>query len=266
MFKLAEVLNTKDVEGIRFGDELDRLGYSKVMSDGFSDIHQYYELHIEQGPVLEDKSVDLGIVTGVLGMKWYQVQVKGTSCHAGPSPMGLRNDALVGTARMITRLTELTEQNGINSRCTIGELSIPNASTNVSPGEVHFSLDLREASGDALQELQTKAFESIHQLAFQLNLDVTIKETWSLPPCPFDKDCLANIQAACEISYPEISPHSMVSGAGHDAVYVSRVAPTAMIFVPSEKGLSHNECEYTSPEQLEKGCNVLLNTILRAAN
>ncbi|TDR15523.1 M20 family metallo-hydrolase [Marinomonas communis] len=266
VFKLAEVLNTKDVEGIRFGDELDRLGYSKVMSDGFSDIHQYYELHIEQGPVLEDKSVDLGIVTGVLGMKWYQVQVKGTSCHAGPSPMGLRNDALVGTARMITRLTELTEQNGINSRCTIGELSIPNASTNVSPGEVHFSLDLREASGDALQELQTKAFESIHQLAFQLNLDVTIKETWSLPPCPFDKDCLANIQAACEISYPEISPHSMVSGAGHDAVYVSRVAPTAMIFVPSEKGLSHNECEYTSPEQLEKGCNVLLNTILRAAN
>ncbi|WP_417436738.1 Zn-dependent hydrolase [Idiomarina abyssalis] len=266
VFKLDSVLDTKDVEGVSLGDELKRLGYTEQMTDSFSKCYQYYELHIEQGPVLEALNIDLGVVTGVLGMRWYEVDVIGTSCHAGPSPMHLRNDALVGVANMVTELTKVAANNGEDSRCTIGELDILNASTNVSPGHVTFSLDLRESTVEQLHELQTKAFEAIHRIAYHHKLEINIKESWSLPPCPFDATCLSNIKQACESVYPEIQAHSLVSGAGHDAVYVNRVAPTAMIFVPSEKGLSHNECEYTSPEQLEKGCNVLLNTIIRAAN
>lgn len=266
VFKLEDVLSTKDELGVSLGDELSRLGYQELAKDENSGCYQYYELHIEQGPVLEALDIDLGIVTGVLGMRWYDVEVIGRSCHAGPSPMNLRNDALVGVAEMITELTRIASSFSQDSRCTIGELNIPNSSTNVSPGKVNFSLDLREGKLDELDELQTKAFETMHRIAFHHKLELSIKETWSLPPCPFDEACISNIQQASESSYPDIKPHTMISGAGHDAVYVSRVTPTAMIFVPSEDGLSHNEREYTSPEQLEKGCNVLLNTIILSAN
>ncbi|GAA0413146.1 Zn-dependent hydrolase [Cocleimonas flava] len=266
VFKLNDVLTTKDESGITLGDELSRLGYQELINNEDPGCYQYYEIHIEQGPVLEALEIDLGIVAGVLGMRWYDVEVTGRSCHAGPSPMNLRNDALVGVAEMITELTKLASSFSKDSRCTFGELNIPNSSTNVSPGKVNFSLDLREGRLEELDELQTKAFEIMHRIAFHHDLELSIKETWSLPPCPFDESCLTNIQQACEATYPEIKPHTLISGAGHDAVYISRVAPTAMIFVPSEDGLSHNEREYTSPEQLEKGCNVLLNTIILAAN
>ena len=266
VFKLDEVLATKDESGISLGDEINRLGYQDQINNESPGCYQYYELHIEQGPVLEALDIDLGIVAGVLGMRWYNVEVSGRSCHAGPSPMDLRNDALVGTAEMITELTKIAASHSQDSRCTIGELTIPNSSTNVSPGKVQFSLDLREGRLADLDELQTKAFEAMHRIAFHHKLELSIKETWSLPTCPFDETCLANIQQACESSYPDIKPHTLISGAGHDAVYISRVAPTAMIFVPSEDGLSHNEREYTSPEQLEKGCNILLNTIILSAN
>ena len=266
VFKLEDILATKDAQGISLGSELERLGYQDLMSKEDPGCHQYYELHIEQGPVLEALGTDLGVVAGVLGMRWYNVEVVGRSCHAGPSPMELRNDALVGVAEMITELTNIAGQHSKDSRCTIGELTIPNSSTNVSPGKVCFSLDLREGKLAELDELQTKAFETIHRIAFHHNLEIDIKETWSLPPCPFDEACLANIKQACQMSYPQDKAHQLISGAGHDAVYVSRVAPTAMIFVPSEDGLSHNEKEYTSPEQLEKGCNVLLNALILSAN
>ncbi|SIT04745.1 N-carbamoyl-L-amino-acid hydrolase [Neptunomonas antarctica] len=266
VFKLEDALNTEDESGVSLEAELERLGYSDLADLDDPGCHQYFELHIEQGPVLERLGIDLGIVSGVLGVRWYEVEVTGRSCHAGPSPMDLRSDALVGTSKMITELTDMTMKHGQDSRCTIGELKIPNASTNVSPGKVKFSLDLREGSLDQLNELETKAFETIHRIAYHHQLEIGIKETWSLPPCPFDTKCLSLIQQACELSHPEVEPHSLVSGAGHDAVYISRVAPTAMIFVPSEDGLSHNECEYTSPDQLEKGCDVLLNTLILAAN
>lgn len=266
VFKLEDVLSTKDEAGISLGAELTRLGYQAIVNNDAPMGYQYYELHIEQGPVLEALDVDLGVVAGVLGMRWYNVKVTGRSCHAGPSPMDLRNDALVGVAEMITELTRIAESQSKDSRCTIGELSIPSSSTNVSPGNVTFSLDLREGRVEDLDELQTKSFEAIHRIAFHHKLEIDIKETWSLPPCPFDEKCLDNIQQACAMSYPDIAPHRLISGAGHDAVYVSRVTPTAMIFVPSEDGLSHNEREYTSPEQLEKGCDVLLNTIILSAN
>ncbi|MGJ8647201.1 MAG: M20 family metallo-hydrolase [Marinomonas colpomeniae] len=266
VFKLNDVLATKDEAGISLGEELDRLGYKEQTSVDTPECYQYYELHIEQGPVLEALDIDLGIVAGVLGMRWYEVEVTGRSCHAGPSPMNLRNDALVGVAEMISKLTKIAANHSHDSRCTIGELNIPNASTNVSAGKVKFSLDLREGRLADLDELQTKAFETIHRIAFHHKLEIGIKETWSLPPCPFDETCLVNIQQACAASYPNLNPHTLISGAGHDAVYVSRVAPTAMIFVPSEDGLSHNEREYTSPEQLEKGCDVLLNTLILSAN
>jgi len=266
VFNLNEALATKDAQDISLGDELNRLGYQSMVSQDDPGCHQYYELHIEQGPVLEALDFDLGVVAGVLGMRWYDVEVIGRSCHAGPSPMDLRNDALVGVAEMITELTRIASSNSKDSRCTIGELNIPNSSTNVSPGKVTFSLDIREGTLKDLDTLQSMAFKAINSIALHHKLEVDINETWSLPPCPFDEKCLDNIEQACQMSYPKETPYRLISGAGHDAVYVSRVAPTAMIFVPSENGLSHNEREYTNPEQLEKGCDVLLNTIILSAN
>lgn len=167
---------------------------------------------------------------------------------------------------MIAAPTRLAAGNGPDSRCTVGELTIPGASRNVSPGQVDFTLDLREASLETLDALEASARALLERIAGEQGLAVSIREFWSLPPCPFDAGCLATIRKAAEMSHLEIRPRTLVSGAGHDAVYVSRVAPAAMIFVPSENGLSHNECEYTSPEQLTKGCNVLLNTLITAAN
>lgn len=266
VFALDEVLAKQDKNGVSMAHELERHGYATLAETLSPCCHQYFELHIEQGPVLEALGIDLGIVTGVLGMRWYEIVIKGRSCHAGPSPMHLRNDALVGAAHMVTQLTMLTRNNGDNSRCTIGELRIPNASNNVSPGEVRFSLDLRESTQVRLDTLEKAAFAVMHRIADEQALRLDVKETWALPPCPFDAQCLDIIRKACALSHPDIRPHELVSGAGHDAVYVSRIAPSAMIFVPSEDGLSHNECEYTSPEQLEKGCDVLLNSLILAAS
>lgn len=270
IFKLQDTLNIQDKDGISIKQDLDPWLESKKQNNELNDedlgCHQYYELHIEQGPVLEAENLDLGVVTGVLGMRWFNIEVKGRSCHAGPSPMGLRNDALVGAALMVTELTKIAESSGINSRCTMGEFNVVNASINVSPGQVHFSIDLRESELDLLNELQTTSFEALHQIAYKHNLELKIKEEWFLPPTAFDESCISNIQRVCEEAFPESKPKRMVSGAGHDAVYVNGVAPTAMIFVPSENGLSHNECEYTTPEQLTKGCDVLLNTLIKAAN
>lgn len=266
VFKLEDTLNIKDKSGTSIREELNQWLGEKERSDIDPQCYQYYELHIEQGPVLESENIDLGVVTGVLGMRWFNVEVEGRSCHAGPSPMNLRNDALVGAALMVTELTNIAESNGINSRCTIGELNVVNGSVNVSPGKVNFSLDLRESELALLDELQTKSFEALHRIAYKNNLELKIKEEWLLPPTAFDENCISYIQSSCDELFPGDQSRRMVSGAGHDAVYINGVAPTAMIFVPSENGLSHNECEYTTPEQLRKGCDVLLNTLIKAAN
>ncbi len=265
IFSLDEALAITDAEGVSVAEALARAEYS-IDPQAETLVHRYYELHIEQGPVLEANNIDLGIVSGVLGMRWYRVRVSGQSCHAGPSPMEMRNDALVGSAKMISELTEMAAAGGASTRCTIGELEIPSASCNVSPGEVIFSLDLREASQEALVALENRAKALIKALADARNLNVSIEQFWELPASPFDPDAIELICEAAAECLPNEKSMTLVSGAGHDAVYISRVAPTAMIFVPSENGLSHNEKEYTPPEQLKKGCDLLLNTLLKAAN
>ncbi|TCK04763.1 Zn-dependent hydrolase [Marinobacterium mangrovicola] len=265
VFTLEEALAKTDANGVTVADALLQAGYD-TDNRTQTEIHRYFELHIEQGPVLEANNIDLGIVSGVLGMRWYRVHVSGQSCHAGPSPMEMRNDALVGSAKMISELTEMAAAGGPSTRCTIGELEIPSASCNVSPGEVIFSLDLREASQEALQALEDKARALIEALASARNLSVSIEQFWELPASPFDSGAIEQIRTAASEFMPAEQSMTLVSGAGHDAVYISRVAPTAMIFVPSENGLSHNEKEYTPPEQLAKGANLLLHTLLQAAN
>lgn len=265
VFTLQEALAKTDADGISVEQALQRADYPKNIRKHQA-IHRYLELHIEQGPVLEANNIDLGIVSGVLGMRWYRVKVTGQSCHAGPSPMELRNDALVGAASMISELTAMAAAGSPATRCTIGELEIPSASCNVSPGDVRFTLDLREASDQALDELEDKARALIHALAGARNLDVSIEQFWELPATAFDTHAITQLQETTAECLPDERAITLVSGAGHDAVYISRIAPTAMIFVPSENGLSHNEREYTPPEKLKKGCDLLLNTLLKAAN
>lgn len=265
VFNLQEALSKMDADGITVEQALQKAGYP-IDGRERPTVHRYFELHIEQGPVLEANNNDLGIVSGVLGMRWYRVKVTGQSCHAGPSPMELRNDALVGAAKIISELAEMAAAGGPSTRCTIGELEIPSASCNVSPGEVCFSLDIREASQQSLDTLEDKAKALINALATARNLHVSIEQFWELPATPFDTDAIAQLREAAAECFPDEKAMILVSGAGHDAVYISRIAPTAMIFVPSENGLSHNEKEYTSPEQLKKGCDLLLNTLLKAAN
>ncbi len=255
-FSLDYALNQQDAQGIRLGDALKAIGYDGELEVGAEKFARFFELHIEQGPVLERENEDLGVVTGVLGMRWYDVSVKGVSAHAGPTPMSYRRDALGATAKMISALIDMAAARETeDGRCTIGELSIPKGSRNVIPGALSFTLDLRNASADGLQAMEQEARGLIDRIATQAGVEVTLECIWDSPPTVFDTSCVDAVERA--VASSGSSYRRMTSGAGHDAVNISTVAPTSMIFVPSVGGISHNESEYSTPEQIGRGARIL---------
>ncbi|WP_036231192.1 Zn-dependent hydrolase [Marinobacterium jannaschii] len=263
-FSLDYALQQCDAQGISLGDALQAIGYAGDEVVGEHPIHRFFELHIEQGPVLEREQLDIGVVTGVLGMRWYDVTVKGTSAHAGPTPMDYRHDALYAASRVFSSLYELTASGEAgDSRCTVGELSIEKASRNVIPGEVRFSLDLRHAELDGLGALEQAAQELIARVAADTGTEIEMNCIWDSPPVAFAEDCVDAVEAAVAAS--GFSYTRMTSGAGHDAVNLSTVVPTSMIFIPSIGGISHNEAEYSNPGQVAKGCQILFEVMLEQA-
>lgn len=253
-----------DSQGITIAQALRDIGYMGEEEVGARKLHKFFELHIEQGPVLEREEKQIGVVTGVLGMRWYDVKVLGTSAHAGPTPMNYRNDALFAATKIFHQLYQLAEQDDVGSaRCTVGELNIVNGSRNVIPGEVTFSLDLRHANKQGLESLEKNAKTAIEQIEKQTGTAISLNNIWDSPPLAFDTDCIASVSNA--VASSGLSYQHLVSGAGHDAVNISSVVPTSMIFVPSIGGISHNEAEYSSPEQIGSGCQILFDVMLSEA-
>ena len=263
-FDLEESLAAKDLEGNTLGGELARIGYAGSVEVGGRPVAAYFEPHIEQGPILEAEEKVIGVVTGAQGQRWYEATVTGQEAHAGPPPMDVRRDALVGAARMIGEVRRIGVNHAPAGRSTVGFVTVHPNSRNVVPGSVFFSVDLRHPDDGALAAMGETLRETFNEVVRDEGLYIKLKETLYFPAHPFDADCVRSVRAGAEtLGYAH---RDIISGAGHDAVYLSRVAPTGMIFVPCEDGISHAEIEYAKPEDLAAGCSVLLHAVLERAS
>ncbi|MDX2501143.1 MAG: Zn-dependent hydrolase [Deltaproteobacteria bacterium] len=253
-----------DINGLRFEDELKRIGYKGSVPCQKWPVHCYYEYHIEQGPILEMEDKLIGAPKGILCLHWYDIYLEGEANQVGPTPMEGRHDALCATAEMILKVNELPGRMGGNMVATVGEIQNYPNSRNIIPDKVHFTVDIRSWDDDhAIKawELVRKDFEDI---AEQRGCPIKIEETWRVEHSPFDEKRVQLIMdSADSLGYSYLH---MVSGAGHDASYMNQICPTAMIFVPSIGGRSHVEVENTRWEDCEAGANVLLHSILKSAN
>jgi N-carbamoyl-L-amino-acid hydrolase len=256
----------QDGAGISVGEALQRIGYLGDVACGAvpgGAFAAYFEAHIEQGPVLEAYDKPIGIVSGALGQQWYDVTVTGMDAHAGPTPMELRHDALLAAARMVEAVNRIALDEAPHGRGTVGHVQVLPNSRNVIPGQVKFTVDFRNLSQAGLDRMDAAMRQGFAALAAQCQCTVEMAQVVKFEPCVFDADCVASVrQAATQLGYAHME---VVSGAGHDAVYVNQVAPTAMIFVPCKDGISHNEIEDAQPEHLAAGCNVLLHAMLARA-
>jgi len=262
-FTLEHALAQRDMEGVAVRDALQAIGYSGDAPVGGRPFTAYYEAHIEQGPILEDLGHTIGVVTGALGLRWYDLVLTGQDSHAGPTPMHLRKDALLGAARIVDAVNRLAIERQPDARATVGLMQVSPNSRNVVPGTVRMSVDLRHPTERGLDELESALHAMVDEVAVDCHLRAKLERLTSYAPVAFHPDCIEKVRQATErLGYA----HSdIVSGAGHDACYVARIAPTGMIFVPCEGGISHNEIENAKPEDVEAGCNVLLHAVLETA-
>lgn len=264
VFDLDYGLSRADSDGKTIGEELKRIGYAGDANVGGREVAAFFEAHIEQGPILEAENKTIGVVEGVQGIRWFEYYVTGQEAHAGPTPMKVRRDALQGAARMITEAYRIANSRAPNACATIGVIEgFPN-SINVIPGRVKFTVDLRNPDGLVLGEMATEMQTASQKIALELGLVLEIKEIWHNPPVKFAPECVKSVQTAVDkLGY---SNRRITSGAGHDAVNISKVAPTSMIFVPCKDGISHNEIEDAKKEDIAAGCDVLLHAVLEHAN
>ncbi|MFO0635401.1 MAG: Zn-dependent hydrolase [Nannocystaceae bacterium] len=254
-FTLEHAYAAKDTEGKSVAEELARIGYVGSEEPGAHPIGAYFETHIEQGPVLEDHGVTIGVVTGVLGIRWYDCTVTGMEAHAGPTPMALRKDALQVAAKLMQEVVAVAHRHPPHGRGTVGMVQVHPNSRNVIPGRVKFSIDLRNAT-DALVDAMDADIRGVAaELSRTSGLPIAIEQVSQYPAQPFHDECVRAVAGAAErLGY---SSMPAVSGAGHDAVYMARLAPAGMIFIPCKDGISHNEIEDAKAEHITAGANLL---------
>lgn len=261
--KLETAYAAVDAEGKSVREELERIGYLGDEVPGKHPIGAYFETHIEQGPVLEDAGKVIGVVPAVMGLSWYDCTVTGMEAHAGPTPMGLRRDALQVATGIMQEVVAIANRYPPYGRGTVGMVQVFPNSRNVIPGRVKFSIDLRNVNDELLNTMHEEMLAFVASTRKASGLAIEIERVSYYPPCPFHPDCVNAVRAATEkLGY---SSMDVVSGAGHDAIYAARVAPSGMIFVPCKDGISHNEIEDAQPAHLEAGCNVLLHAMLDRA-
>lgn len=261
----ADALATVGQDGARLNDELERLGWvgDVPATHRANPMEAYLELHIEQGPVLEQAGDMIGIVTGAQAQRWYEVVLIGQDAHAGTTPMQLRRDALVGAARVIERVDRLGRDEVPGACATVGIIDVHPHSRNVVPGRAFLTIDVRHPDDATLAELDRTLRGEVRTIAEASELDCDIRELWRAPARPFDDAMAGHLRAAAtHLGYRH---RDMVSGAGHDAVHVATVCPAAMVFVPCEHGISHNEAENITPEQAIAGGAVLFEAAIAAA-
>ena len=262
-FSLETAYAAKDTEGRTVGEELARIGYRGDQVPGDHPIGAYFETHIEQGPVLEDADKVIGVVPAVMGLSWYDCVVTGMEAHAGPTPMGLRKDALQVATTIMQEVVAIANRYPPYGRGTVGMVQVFPNSRNVIPGEVTFSIDLRNVNDELLNTMHGDITAFIDATRDRTGLGISLERVSYYPPCPFHPDCVGAVRnATAKLGY---SVMDVVSGAGHDAIYAARLAPAGMIFVPCKDGISHNEIEDAKPQHLEAGCNVLLHAMLERA-
>ena len=262
-FSLETAYAARDVEGKSVGEELERIGYRGDETPGIHPIGAYFEAHIEQGPVLEDANKVIGVVPAVMGLSWYDCTVTGMEAHAGPTPMHLRRDALQVATTIMQETVAIANRYPPYGRGTVGMVQVFPNSRNVIPGQVKFSIDLRNVTDELLNTMHGEIEAFVERTRRETGLTIDLQRVSYYPPCPFHPDCVGAVRAATEkLGY---STMDVVSGAGHDAIYVARLAPAGMIFVPCKDGISHNEIEDAQPGHLEAGCNVLLHAMLERA-
>jgi N-carbamoyl-L-amino-acid hydrolase len=263
IFELDDVLAKQDIDGAKFGDELKRIGYAGTETPGQREIGAYFELHIEQGPVLEAEQKTIGVVTAAQGQRWFEITVTGTESHAGPTPMPRREDALVGAAAIVQEVNRIGHAHSPHACATVGHMQVRPNSRNVIPGQVFLTVDFRHPDDDTLATMRDELKAFCAGVAERGGLDVDVVDFWYFPPTPFDKACVDAVRAGADAA--GYSHRDIISGAGHDAIYVAGLAPAGMVFVPCEDGISHNEIENATPEDCGAGCQVLLHAVLERA-
>lgn len=264
VFDLDYGLSRKDVDGKSIGEELARIGYAGDQPCGGREVAAFFEAHIEQGPILEAENKTIGVVEGVQGIRWYEVNVIGQDAHAGPTPMERRKDALVGVSEMVLAVNRIGLANMPNACATVGMMQVMPNSRNVIPGKVFFTVDFRHPDADILKRMGDALQAECEKICKQRKLELDFKEIWYSPPVKFNTDCVSAVQqASADLGF---SNRRIISGAGHDSVYMSKVAPTAMVFVPCKDGISHNEIEDAKQSDLAAGCDVLLRAMIERAN
>jgi N-carbamoyl-L-amino-acid hydrolase len=263
VFDLEYGLTRADADGVTIGQALQQIGYAGRRPMGGQAVHAAFELHIEQGPILEAQDMTIGVVSGAQGQRWYEVELTGRSAHAGTTPMDHRLDALLGFARVVEAVNQLGLEQGAEGRATVGMANIFPNSRNVVPGRVFFSVEFRHPDERVLARQDLQLREAVARISEQAGLQHQVKQIFQYAPINFDADCIETVRAASEALGYRHRP--IISGAGHDACYLNRVAPTAMIFVPCVDGLSHNEAEHIHPAWATAGANVLLHSILAKA-
>jgi N-carbamoyl-L-amino-acid hydrolase len=262
-FTLEHAYAATDTEGKTVKDELERIGYRGAEEPGAHPIGAYFETHIEQGPVLEDHGKTIGVVTGVLGVRWYDCVVTGMEAHAGPTPMALRKDALQVATKLMQEVVACAHRHPPHGRGTVGMVQVFPNSRNVIPGNVKFSIDLRNASEALCDQMDADIRGVAARLSAESGLSIDIKLVTSFPATEFHADCVDAVARATQaLGYSHMEA---VSGAGHDALYMAKLVPAGMIFIPCKDGISHNEIEDAQPEHITAGCNVLLHAMLERA-
>jgi len=253
----------EDSAGKRFGDELKRIGWEGDEPVGSRKMKAFFELHIEQGPILEDEGIDIGVVSHGQGLYWLQVTLTGRESHTGSTPMPKRRNAGLGMARITELVHEVAMDYQPNAVGAIGHVEIYPNSRNIIPGRAVFTIDIRSPSKETLDTMRERIEDGIDTIAEALDIGVAVDEVGHFDPVTFDADCVKAVRDAAErLGY---SHRNIVSGAGHDACWINRVAPTAMVMCPCVDGLSHNEAEDISKEWATAGANVLFHAVVETA-
>ncbi len=252
-----------DGENKKLGDELERIGFKGSEPVGGRPVHAYFELHIEQGPILEDELLDVGVVTHGQGQRWYEIRLTGFESHAGSTPMPRRKDALLGAARIVELVNAIGLSKAPLGVSTVGMLNPYPNSRNVIPGEVFMTCEFRHPIDATLSEMNAALHEGVKAIADKIGLTYELKQVFYYEPVAFDEECVGAVRRAAQrFGY---SHRDIVSGAGHDACYLARIAPTAMVFTPCVDGVSHNESEDIKQEWSTAGANVLMHAVLEKA-
>ncbi|MEW6630911.1 MAG: Zn-dependent hydrolase [Pseudomonadota bacterium] len=259
----ADVYQHVDKDGKKFGEELERIGWKGAEKVGDRKIHAFFELHIEQGPILEDEGIDIGVVTHGQGLKWLQVTLTGKEAHTGSTPMPKRRNAGLGMARVIELVHEIAMDYQPDAVGAVGHMQAYPNSRNIIAGRTVFTIDIRSPEKEVLDAMDARIREGIDTICDALDIKYEIEQVGHFDPVTFDKNCVKAIRDAAErLGY---SHRNIVSGAGHDACWINRVAPTAMVMCPCVDGLSHNEAEEITREWAAAGADVLFHAVVETA-